>query len=51
MPSPADALSLLVAVEFLVMAGLVLLVTPLHVAAPVIPILLVFLIAIHLYRS
>ncbi|RMB18491.1 hypothetical protein [Haloplanus aerogenes] len=51
MPSPADTLSLLVAVEFVVMASFLLLVAPLDVAAPVLPLLLVFLIAIHRYRS
>gem|GEM_PF-4183899 len=50
-PSATDSLSLLVAVEFVVMAGFVLLVAPLEVAAPLVPSLLVFLIAIHRYRS
>jgi len=51
MPSPTDALSLLVAVEFVAMASFVLLVAPLEVAAPLVPLLLVFLVAIHLSRS
>jgi hypothetical protein len=51
MPHPADTLGHLVAVEFVVMAAFVLLVAPLEVAAPLVPLLLAFLIAIHLYRS
>jgi len=51
MPSPADTVSILVAVEFVVMAALVLLVAPLEVAAPLVPLLLVFLVALHRYRS
>lgn len=51
MPSPPDTLSLVVALQFVVMASLVLLVAPFEVAAPLVPLLLVLLIAILLYRS
>lgn len=51
MPSAADTLSLLVAVEFVVMAGFILFVAPLEVAAPLVPLLLVFPVALHRYRS
>lgn len=40
-----EAISVLLALEFVVMALLVLLLVPLEVAAPIVPLLLVFLIA------
>lgn len=51
MANPAEVISLLVALEFVVLSAVVLLLVPLEVAAPVIPLLLVFLIALQLYRS
>lgn len=51
MATPAEVVSVLVALEFVVMSALVLLLVPFEVAAPLIPLLLVFLIALHLYRS
>jgi hypothetical protein len=50
-PTPTDTISLLVAVEFVVMATILLLLVPLDVAAPVVPLLPVFLLALHRYRS
>ncbi|WP_435066752.1 hypothetical protein [Haloplanus sp. C73] len=51
MPSQYDALSILVALEFVVLAAFVVVVAPFEVAAPLVPLLLVFLVAILLYRS
>lgn len=51
MAAPAEAISVLLALEFVVMSAIVLLLVPLEAAAPLIPLLLVFLIALHLYRS
>ncbi|WP_200862279.1 hypothetical protein [Candidatus Halobonum tyrrellensis] len=51
MVDPADAVSVAVAVEFVVMASILLLVVPFRVAAPLVPLLLAFLVALHLYRS
>lgn len=51
MPDPAEAVSVLVVLEFVVMAGAVLLLVPPEVAAPLVPLLLLFLVALHLYRS
>lgn len=51
MPRPADAISLLVALEFVVVSAVLLLLLPLEVAAPIIPLFLVFLVALQLYRS
>ena len=51
MANPAEVISVLVALEFVVLSAVVLLLIPLEVAAPVIPLLLVFLIALQLYRS
>lgn len=51
MTDPVDVISVLVAVEFLVMSAVVLLLVPLDAAAPLIPLLLVFLIALQMYRS
>jgi hypothetical protein len=51
MTTPADAVSVIVALEFVVMSVILLLLVPLEVAAPIIPLLLVFLIALQLYRS
>jgi hypothetical protein len=51
MTSPVDAVSVIVALEFVVLSVLLLLLAPLEVAAPIIPLLLVFLIALQRYRS
>lgn len=51
MANPAEVISVLVALEFVVLSAVVLLLVPLEVAAPVIPLLLVFLVALQLYRS
>jgi hypothetical protein len=51
MANPVDAVSVIVALEFVVMSVILLLLVPLEVAAPIIPLLLVFLIALQLYRS
>lgn len=51
MVPPADIVSVLVALEFVVMSAVVLLLAPLEVAAPLIPLLLVFVIALLRYRS
>lgn len=51
MADPGDVVSVLVALEFVVTAAVVLLVAPLEVAAPLVPLLLVFLVALHVYRS
>lgn len=51
MTDPLELVSLFVIVEFVVMAGMVLLLVPLEVAAPIVPLLLVFLVALHAYRS
>lgn len=51
MPSPAESVSLLVALEFVVLSAILLLLVPLEVAAPLVPLLLVFLVALQLYRS
>lgn len=46
-----EAISVLVALEFVVLATVVLLLVPLEAAAPLAPLLLVFLIALHRYWS
>lgn len=51
MANPAEVISVLVALEFVVMSAVVLLLVPLEIAAPIIPLLLVFLIALQMYRS
>lgn len=51
MADPAEAVSVLMVVEFVVMSAVVLLLLPFDVAAPIVPLLLVFLIALHQYRS
>jgi Flp pilus assembly protein TadB len=51
MTDPTDAISLLVALEFVVTTSILLLLVPLDVAAPVIPLAAVFLVALHAYRS
>ncbi|WP_458209338.1 hypothetical protein [Haladaptatus sp. NG-SE-30] len=51
MANPVEAVSVLVALEFVVMSAVVLLLVPFEIAAPLIPLLLVFLIALQLYRS
>ena len=51
MANPAEAISVLVVVESIVMASVVLLLVPLEAAAPLIPLLLLFLVALQLYRS
>ncbi|ELZ81860.1 hypothetical protein C453_17629 [Haloferax elongans ATCC BAA-1513] len=51
MANPVEVLSLLVVLEFVIMSAIVLVLVPLEVAAPIIPLLLVFLVALQLYRS
>ena len=51
MTSPAEMVSVMIALEFVVMSVIVLLLVPLEVAAPIVPLLLVFLIALQRYRS
>ena len=51
MADPAEVISVLVVLEFVVMSAVLLLLVPLEVAAPLIPLFLVFLVALHLYRS
>lgn len=51
MVDPAEAISVFVVVEFVVMASVVLLLVPLEAAAPLVPLLLFFLIVLHRYRS
>lgn len=51
MPSPPEAVSLLVVLEFVVVSAVLLLLVPLEVAAPIVPLFLVFLVALQLYRS
>lgn len=46
-----EAISVLIALEFVVMSIVVLLLVPLEVAAPLIPLLLVFVVALQRYRS
>jgi hypothetical protein len=48
---PTDVVSVLVALEFVVMAALLLLLVPLDVAAPLLPLALVFVLALLAYRS
>jgi hypothetical protein len=51
MANSAEVVSLLVVLEFVVMSLLVLLLAPLEATASLIPLLLVFLIALYLYRA
>jgi hypothetical protein len=51
MGTPAEVVGVVVAIEFVVMSAVVLLVAPFEVAAPLLPLLLVFLIALQMYRS
>ncbi|WP_169794673.1 hypothetical protein [Haloprofundus marisrubri] len=51
MADPAEVVSVLVVVEFVVLTSVVLLLFPLEVAAPAVPLLLVFVVALYLYRS
>jgi hypothetical protein len=51
MASPADVISVLVVLEFVAMAAVVLVLFPFDVVAPVVPLLVVFLVALLLYRS
>lgn len=51
MANPVEVISVLVVLEFVVMSAVVLLLVPLEVAAPLVPLLLVFLIALQMYRS
>ena len=46
-----EALSVFVAIEFVVVASVVLLVVPLEAALPILPLFLVLLFALHRYRS
>ncbi len=51
MAPPAETVSVLMALEYVVMASIVLLLVPLSVAVPLVPLLLIFAIALYLYRS
>ena len=51
MARPSEAVSVLVALEFVIMSALVLLLAPLEVALPLVPLMLVFLVALQSYRS
>ncbi|WP_175609596.1 hypothetical protein [Haladaptatus litoreus] len=51
MANPAEAVSVLVALEFVFMSAIVLVLVPLEAAFSIIPLFLLFLIALHLYRS
>ncbi|ELK55132.1 hypothetical protein D320_06275 [Haloferax sp. BAB-2207] len=51
MTDSAELLSLLVVVEFVVMAAIVALLVPLDAAIPLLPLALVFLVVLYLYRS
>jgi len=51
MADPLDVISLLMVLEFTVVSAVVLLVVPLEVAAPILPLFLVFLFALHRYRT
>lgn len=51
MADPFEVISVFVALEFVVTSAIVLLLVPLDVALPVIPLLLVFLLALQSYRS
>jgi hypothetical protein len=51
MADPAEAISVLVAVEFVGMTLALLLLVPFEVAAPLVPLGLCLLIALQLYRS
>ncbi|UPV74626.1 hypothetical protein M0R89_00815 [Halorussus limi] len=50
MADPAEAISVLVVVEFVVMAAVLLVLVPFEAAAPVLPLLLFFAVVLHLYR-
>ena len=51
MANPVEVISVLLALEFVLLSAVVLLLVPLEVAAPLVPLLLVFLIALRMYRS
>ncbi|ELZ98406.1 hypothetical protein [Haloferax sulfurifontis] len=51
MTDSAELLSLLVVVEFAVTAAIVALLVPLDAAIPFLPLAIVFLVALFLYRS
>ncbi|WP_168191218.1 MULTISPECIES: hypothetical protein [Haloprofundus] len=51
MANPSEVISVLVVLEFVVMASLTLLLVPFEVAVPLVPLLLVFLVALHAYRG
>ena len=51
MTDPLDVVSLLMVLEFTVVSAVVLLVVPLEVSAPLLPLFLVFLFALHRYRA
>ena len=48
---PTEVLSVLVAIEFVVLSAVVVLLVPIEVAAPLIPLLLVLVISFQMYRS
>lgn len=51
MATRAELLGVLVALEFVVVAAVVFVSVPLDVAAPLVPLFLVFLLALYGYRS
>ena len=51
MPDQAELFGVLMALKFVAVAAIVLLLVPLEVAAPIIPLFLVLLFALHRYRS
>lgn len=51
MTDSVEVVSVLMVLEFVVMSAVVLLLVPLEVAVPLVPLLLVFLIALQFYRN
>lgn len=51
MADQSETISVLIALEFVVMAAVLFLLVPLEVAAPVLPLFLVLLFALYRYRS
>lgn len=51
MVNPAELVSVLIVLEFVVMASIVLVLVPFEVAAPLLPLLLFLLVVLHVYSS
>ncbi|WP_435179891.1 hypothetical protein [Halorussus sp. AFM4] len=51
MADRSEAISVLIAAEFVVMAAIVFLLVPLEAAIPLVPLFVVLLFALHQYRS